>query len=356
MTRIERRPARSLWWLAFPLLGGGVALSAGPVLVQNRLDSPEAYFIENVVRRHEAAALLRAGRPRILITGGSSSLFGLDAEWIERSLGAPRREMGSHSGLERLLARSMRLERRRRIACVDPGGVYDSNLASPNGDFRRFPEVKRPLDDPNIQSGVREGAWRIPAAFAEECRRRSVRVMATLPAFAADEPERPAIEAWLNGIGKRYRAAGLEVLEHAGEVLYSTAEFTDTRSHPRPLIRRLKTGRIIERLGGRPAPPEARAAGPSAGAFRPIHAGRLIAGCGDGAPRAPLATGWVAEYRVACRGAQITVNGHAYPRPENGETLIAIDTAAGVIVDFASFDAAGRPAGWTLSRWLEEER
>jgi hypothetical protein len=67
----------------------------------NRYDSPGTAWIEGMRERKELS-LNRAslsGKARLLVVGGSGSLFGVDAELIQDKLGVPTVNLGTHAGL-----------------------------------------------------------------------------------------------------------------------------------------------------------------------------------------------------------------------------------------------------------------
>src|SRR4051794_11320917 len=52
-----------------------------------------------VAARRQDAGRTGAGRPRLVLVGGSGTLYGIDAELIERKTGVPTVNFGTHAGL-----------------------------------------------------------------------------------------------------------------------------------------------------------------------------------------------------------------------------------------------------------------
>ncbi len=92
---------RFLWtWLAIVLLMIAVVFPAITLFTLNWFDDPSAHWVHELKQRRRAMHRELSGENRILIAGGSSALFGIDAAWMEHELQRPVLNIATHAGLE----------------------------------------------------------------------------------------------------------------------------------------------------------------------------------------------------------------------------------------------------------------
>ena len=87
------------FFIALPLgLVLAIALFLGMVYTQLGVPTESSHYIDDLVRAKERIAASRTG-PRLLIVGGSSTLFGINAKLIEQQTGLATVNMGTAFGL-----------------------------------------------------------------------------------------------------------------------------------------------------------------------------------------------------------------------------------------------------------------
>src|SRR2546422_2565556 len=104
-------------WLATVFLVAGLLFPLFTLATLNWFDKPDSRWIENLYQRKLRAL---AERPesrgaRLLVFGGSSAMFGVDAELMEKKLRVPTVNFGTHGALG-LDYQISRIER-----CAQPG-------------------------------------------------------------------------------------------------------------------------------------------------------------------------------------------------------------------------------------------
>jgi hypothetical protein len=96
----KRRLAKFIWvWLATILLLVGVAFPAVTLAILNWNDNPELWWINEIRQRKLRAADNIPHQARLLLAGGSSGAFSVDAELLEARLGVPAVNLSTHAGL-----------------------------------------------------------------------------------------------------------------------------------------------------------------------------------------------------------------------------------------------------------------
>jgi hypothetical protein len=101
-------------WVATVLTSALIVFPLATLLLLNRSDSREIRWIHELIVRKNALAATEARTPRVLISGGSNALFGIDASLIEKKLGIPAINTATHAalGLDYLLDFTKRVARR----------------------------------------------------------------------------------------------------------------------------------------------------------------------------------------------------------------------------------------------------
>jgi hypothetical protein len=97
-----RADSRFVWaWLATVALVAGALFPLLTVVILNWFNNPGPFWIDQLYQRklRSLAARPASKGPRLLIFGGSASLFGVDAEWIEKELRIPTVNFATHAGL-----------------------------------------------------------------------------------------------------------------------------------------------------------------------------------------------------------------------------------------------------------------
>ncbi|MDB6156016.1 MAG: hypothetical protein JWL90_4469, partial [Chthoniobacteraceae bacterium] len=88
-----------LIWIAVVALVVMVIFPGLTFLLLNWADDPSARWVEEMWARKVRAAQLCSSGPRLLIAGGSSGHFSVDAELLEARLGIPTINLATHAGL-----------------------------------------------------------------------------------------------------------------------------------------------------------------------------------------------------------------------------------------------------------------
>lgn len=96
----KRRLAKFIWvWLATITLLVAVVFPAVTIATLNWKDNPELRWVSEIRERKISAAAHITNQPRLLIAGGSSGTFSVDAELLEARLGMPVVNLCTHAGL-----------------------------------------------------------------------------------------------------------------------------------------------------------------------------------------------------------------------------------------------------------------
>jgi hypothetical protein len=133
-----RATSRFVWaWLATAALVAGALFPLLTLATLNWFNKPGPFWIDQLYQRklRSLAARPSSKGPRLLIFGGSATLFGVDAEFIEKELRVPTVNFATHAGLG-LDYQISRLER-----TAEKG---DSVLLCP--EFEAFVDTDTPTD------------------------------------------------------------------------------------------------------------------------------------------------------------------------------------------------------------------
>lgn len=90
-----------LVWLAVVLVVGGILFPAVTMFLLNWSNDSNTRWIYELRRRKQKMVELEKGSGRLLIAGGSSGLFSIDAELLTAKLGRPVLNLSTHGGLGR---------------------------------------------------------------------------------------------------------------------------------------------------------------------------------------------------------------------------------------------------------------